>query len=89
MKKLSETLEESGIAFTFPIEIRDASGKVTYYESIDGYWFRCEYNANGERTYFEDSKDFWYKYEYNAIGGVTYYEDTNGSRCRSAFGLFF
>jgi len=36
MKKLSDTYKELGIAFTFPIEIRDANGNVTYYENSDG-----------------------------------------------------
>jgi hypothetical protein len=36
MKKLSETYKELGIAFTFPIEIKDANGNETYYEDSDG-----------------------------------------------------
>ena len=32
MKKLSEIYKELGIAFTFPIEINDAKGKLTYYD---------------------------------------------------------
>lgn len=56
MKKLSETLTELGIGFTFPIEIKDANGNQTYYELSDGYWIRSERDAIGNRTYFEDSK---------------------------------
>ena len=37
MKKLSETLTELGIAFTFPIEIKNANGKATYSEDSEGY----------------------------------------------------
>ena len=55
MKKLSETLKELGIAFTFPIIMRDANGKVTYHEHSDGYCSRTEFDANGNRTYFESS----------------------------------
>jgi len=55
MKPLSETYKEQGIAFTFPIEIKDANGKGTYYENIYGYWDRCERDAKGNETYFENS----------------------------------
>ena len=56
MKKLSETLTELGIAFSFPIEITDANGYETYYESSNGYWRKCERDANGNATYCENSK---------------------------------
>lgn len=55
MKKLSEIYKEQGIAFTFPIEIRDANGKETYYEFSNGYYRRTECDANGNKTYYEDS----------------------------------
>ena len=55
MKKLSETYKELGIAFTFPIEIKDANGNVTYYERSDDYWHRYERDAEGNETYFENS----------------------------------
>ena len=61
MKKLSETYKELGIAFTFPIEIKDANGNVTYYENSNDYWYRYErdrYDANGTVTYYEDSEGF-------------------------------
>jgi len=54
MKKLSETLTELGIAFSFPIEIKDAKGNETYWEGRGGYWYRREYDANDNVTYFED-----------------------------------
>jgi|21_taG_2_1085346.scaffolds.fasta_scaffold53387_2 hypothetical protein len=38
MKKLSETYKELGIiAFSFPIEIKDADGNVTYFADSNGY----------------------------------------------------
>ena len=58
MEKLSETYKELGIAFTFPIEIKDANGNVTYYENSNGYWYRYErdrYDAKGNETYYEAS----------------------------------
>ena len=54
MKPLSETYKELGIAFSFPIEIKDTNGKVTYYEHGDGAWCRWEYNSRGKVTYYED-----------------------------------
>ena len=45
MKKLSETLTKLGIAFSFPIEIRDTNGNVTYHEDSDDYCCRYEYEV--------------------------------------------
>ena len=55
MKPLSETYNELGIAFTFPIKIKDANGYETYYENSNDYWYTYEYDANGNVTYFENS----------------------------------
>ena len=91
MKKLSETLTELGIAFTFPIEIKHSSGNWTYYEQRDGFWSRAEYDDNGNRTYYEDSDKYWRKSEYDSNGKKTYYEDSNGyktgtPKCQSCDG---
>ena len=77
MKKLSETYKELGIAFTFPIEITDANGKLTYYENSDGFWDRYERDANGNRTYYENSMGFWSRWERDAWK-MYYYEDSTG-----------
>ena len=55
MKKLSETYKELGIAFTFPIEIKNDNGNETYYENSYGYWCRYEYDEKGNQTYYETS----------------------------------
>ena len=83
MKKLSEVYKKLGIAFTFPIKIKDENGKETYFENSYGYWERYEYDKNGNETYFEDSYGYWYRYEYDKDGNKTYYEDSDGfwSRC--------
>ena len=78
MKPLSETLTELGIAFSFPIIIRDANGNRTYCEYSSGYYYKGEYDANGRETYFEDSDDNWQKYERDADGKITYYESSAG-----------
>jgi len=54
MKPLSETYNELGIEFTFPIMIMDANGNETYYETRR-YWEKWEYDANGNVAYYENS----------------------------------
>ena len=78
MRKLSETLTELGIAFTFPIKIEDSNGNETYCEYSDGYSYRREYNANGNETYYEKSNGYWRKKEYDATGNETYCEASDG-----------
>ena len=77
MKPLSETYKELGIAFSFPIEIKDDDGLETYYETRYGYWARFERDANGYVTYREDINDVWCRCEYDN-GNRTYYEDSDG-----------
>ena len=86
MKKLSETYRELGIAFTFPIKIKDEKGKKTYYETSDGYWSRLEYDKNGKQTYYENGDGYWYRYEYDENGNRTYYEDSDGFWHRCEYG---
>ena len=78
MKKLSETLTELGIDFTFPIEIEDDNGNETYYEDSDGYSERFERDDNGYATYFENSYGYWRRRELDANGIATYYESSSG-----------
>ena len=80
MKKLSETLTELGIAFSFPIEIYDANGYETYHEDSNDYWERWERDASGRKTYSEDSNDVWERWERDADGNMTYYEDSDGAK---------
>ena len=78
MKKLSETYKELGIAFTFPIKIKDSDGNLTYYEDCTGYWRKSEYDSNGNETYYENSKGYWYKSKYDSNRNLTYHENRNG-----------
>ena len=75
MKKLSETLTELGIAFSFPIIIKDSNGKVTYFENSDGYCSRTEYDDNGKETYYDDSDSFIDKKRFDENGTEVYLED--------------
>jgi hypothetical protein len=54
MKKLSEIYKELGIAFTFPIEIKDSNNNKTYYEASKGFWYKHEYDSNGKLSYHEN-----------------------------------
>ena len=78
MKKLSDTYKELGIAFTFPIEIKEANGNQTYFEDSNGYWHRQEWDDNVRATYYEDSYDYWERFERDAKGRPTYYENNDG-----------
>ncbi len=78
MKPLSETYKELGIAFSFPIEIKEEKGSTTYCEDSAGNWIKREYDANGKKTYHEDSNGYWWKWECDASGNETYYENSNG-----------
>mgnify|MGYP000509277701 CR=1 FL=1 len=80
MKKLSETYKDLGIAFDFPIEIRNENGNLTYHETSDGFWCRCEYDENGKDTYREDSDGFWCRCEYDENGNLTYFENSAGTK---------
>ncbi len=55
MRKLSETFKELGIAFAFPIKIKDENGNESYYEASNGYWRFTEYGDNDLESFYEDS----------------------------------
>ena len=78
MKKLSETYIELGIAFAFPIEIRNERGNLTYSEDSDDYWERREYDKDGNKTYYENSGRYWSRLEYDKNGNETYYGNSSG-----------
>ena len=78
MKKLSETYRELGIAFTFPIDIKNADGNPTYSENSNGLWWHYEYDEKGKETYFEESDGYWCRCEYDEKGNQTYYETSTG-----------
>ena len=78
MKLLSETYKEAGIAFSYPIQIKDDNRNETYYEVSNGFWHRYERDANGNETYFEDSDGYWRKAEFDTNGNETYFENSTG-----------
>ena len=78
MKLLSKTLTELGIEFTFPLEIKDANGKRTYYENSKDYWAKWGHDDKGHLTYYENSDGFLRYWERDANGKATYYKDSSG-----------
>ena len=80
MKKLSEIYKEQGIAFKYPIVIRDRNGNRTYFETSYGNWNKREYDANGNTTFEELWDGFWWKAEYDDNGNNTYYENNFGRK---------
>ena len=86
MKKitpLSKTYKKLGIAFTFPIAIKDKDGNRTYCELSNGFWSRYEYDNDGNETYFENSNGLWSRWEYDEKGDETYFHycsRSNGSK---------
>lgn len=62
----------------FPFQIKNKNSKEIYYEDLDGYWFKREYNSQGNQIYFETSENYWAKKEYDSEGHVIYFEDSDG-----------
>ena len=85
MKPLSETLTELGIGFSFPIRIWSTNGKVTYYETSDGDWWKWEYDAKGKVTYYEISNGYWNRWEWDADGRAIYYETSDGFQSKREY----
>ena len=78
MKKLSETLKEMGIAFSFPLRIKDERGKLTYFENSNGYWCTWEHEENGSVTRLIGRDGYWSKSEYDENNTCTYFQDSTG-----------
>jgi YD repeat-containing protein len=65
----------------YPFRVYDSNGKLTYHETGNGYWTKCEYGSNGKLTYYENSNGYWTnyaKYKYDADGNETHYENSDG-----------
>jgi hypothetical protein len=60
----------------FPFIIKNADGKLIYWETSDGYWVKREY-AGGKEIRWEDSTGYWEKMEW-ADGNRIYYENSYG-----------
>jgi YD repeat-containing protein len=58
--------------------IRDKNGNEIYYEHLNGYWEKCEYDSQGNLIYVEDSDGVWAKREYDSQGNKIYFEGSGG-----------
>ena len=61
------------------LEILDKNGKIIYFEDLDGYWAKYEYDSQGRLIYFENSDGYWAKREYDSEGNEIYYENSIGA----------
>jgi len=53
-------------------------GKLIYFEDLDGFWTKREYDSRGNRIYYEDSTGCWEKHEYDSKGNEIYFETSRG-----------
>ena len=60
------------------LEIQDTNGNLIYFEGLDGFWAKREYDSQGNQIYFENSYGFWAKREYDSQGNKMYYENSDG-----------
>ena len=81
---------------SYPFEIYDSKGNMTYHEDSKGYWSKTEYDSKGNQSkteydskgneiYYEDSAGNWSKREYDSNGNVTYYENSTGAWSRTEY----
>ena len=80
MKKISQIYKELGIAFTFPIKIKNTDGRTTYHEATNGFCYKFEYDSNDNATYYETSDGYFENREYDSDGEVSYYENSTGEK---------
>ena len=62
----------------FPFVIRDKNNNLIYWENLNGYWYKQEFDSNNNKIYCEDSNGYWYKQEYDSNNNGIYYEDSDG-----------
>jgi hypothetical protein len=62
----------------FPFEIKDSRGNQIYFEYLNGYWYKREFDSQGNVIYYEDSTGYWYKNEFDSQGKEIYSENSEG-----------
>ena len=62
----------------FPLKIVDSNGNYIYFEYLDGYWSRTEYDDNGNEIYWENSGGHWTITKYDDKGNQIYYDSSRG-----------
>ena len=74
MKTIAQQLKVT----EFPFEIRDKKGNLIYFEYLNGYWYKREYDSNNNEIYYEFSNGYWSKREYDSNNNLIYFESANG-----------
>ena len=62
----------------FPFEIKDEQGNKIYFEDLDGFWCKREFDSSGNKIYFETVDGYWTRREYDSNGNQIYFEDSDG-----------
>jgi hypothetical protein len=62
----------------FPFTIKDSNGNEIYWENLDGFWIKREYDSNSNRTRFETSTGYWSICEYDEENREIYWENSDG-----------
>lgn len=61
-----------------PMTIIDDEGNLIYWEHLDDYWEKREYDPNGNVIYYESSTRYWWRCQRDSNGTRTYFEDSTG-----------
>ena len=69
MKTIAEQLNIKD----FPFVITDKQGNEIYFEDMDGYWCKKEYDSDGNEILCEDSGGMWEKREFDSDGNIIYF----------------
>jgi hypothetical protein len=59
------------------LEIKNKNGKRIYFEDLDGFWTKREYDSKCNQIYYENSNGRWRKSEYDSEGNLSYFEKLN------------
>jgi hypothetical protein len=73
---MKETIAQQLKITEFPFVIKDKNNNQIYFESLNGYWFKKEYDDRGNEIHFENSDGFWAKNEYDDKGNIVYYKNS-------------
>jgi YD repeat-containing protein len=74
---MKETIAQFLKVNDFPFFIKDKNNKLIYYEDLNGYWSKTEYDQDGKEISYENSNGHWSKTEYDQNGKLIYYENSN------------
>ena len=62
----------------FPFVIKDDNGNEIYFELLDGFWRKSEYDHNDNLVHYQDSHGFWNNRVYDSNNNKVYFENSDG-----------